>query len=138
MRPDSVRGVHGIHLSGNLFAQLAPGFAADNIDGLAPRDLIEPGSEDGVGRKPVRVAGKIDEDGLRDLLGQLRGANLAKRCGMNEIKVAPDDFGEGLFGLVPCVARKQFQIRVAHLYKHNVGGGKNPAKNLIRSAKSSC
>jgi hypothetical protein len=100
VRPIGGRGVHGIHLGGNLFAQLAAGFAADNINGLAPRDFIQPRAKDGVGREAVRLAGQIGEGGLRDLLGKLRGSDLPKRGGVNKVEVTADDFGEGVLRVV--------------------------------------
>jgi hypothetical protein len=36
----------------------------------------------------------------------LRGADLAERGGEDQIKVAADQLGEGIFGAVPRVARK--------------------------------
>ena len=61
-------GVHGIHLRGDLFAQLPTGLAADQVDGLAACDLIEPGGEQGAGGKLARVAGEFEEGGLGDFL----------------------------------------------------------------------
>lgn len=71
MRPVGGCGVDGIHLGGDLFARPAAGFAADDVDGLAAGDLVEPRGEDGSRRKPMRVVGEIDECGLGDLLCQL-------------------------------------------------------------------
>ena len=45
--------------------------------------------------------------------------------------MAPDDFGEGVLGVVPGVAREQFQIGVAHVQKDNVADGGNRPKNFI-------
>ena len=56
MRPVGGGGVHGIHLIGDLFAQLAVGFASGDIDGLAPGHLIRPRAENRVGREPSRLA----------------------------------------------------------------------------------
>ena len=86
VRPVGGGGVHGIHLGGDLFAQLAAGFAADDINGRAAGDLIKPRGEDGVGLQPGGVAGEVGEDGLGDFLGELRGADLAERGGIDEIK----------------------------------------------------
>ena len=46
VRPIVGGGVHGIHLGGDLFAQLAAGFAADDINGGAAGDLIQPRAKD--------------------------------------------------------------------------------------------
>src|SRR2546428_574503 len=86
------------------WAPLAAGFAADDINGLAASDLIEPRGEDGIGRELPRVAGEFNEGGLGDLLGQLRRADLTERGGMDKVEMAPDDFGEGVLGVVPGVA----------------------------------
>jgi len=48
-RPVVGGGVHGIHLGGDLFAQLAARLTAHDIDGGAARDLIQPRGQNGVG-----------------------------------------------------------------------------------------
>src|SRR5260370_3845414 len=53
---------------------------------------------------------------------------------MDEVELGPDDFGEGVLGLVPGVAREQFQIGVAHVQKDNVAGRGNPPRNLTLGA----
>jgi hypothetical protein len=94
-------GIHGVEFAGDLFAELSAGFAADNINGSAAGDLIEPGCEDGIGREAVRLAGQVGEDGLGDFLSELRGADLAKRGGEDQIEVSADQLGKGIFGAVP-------------------------------------
>jgi len=37
--------------------------------------------------------------------------------------MSPDDFSEGVIGVVPGVTGKQFQIGIAHLHKDNVASG---------------
>jgi hypothetical protein len=105
-----------------LFAQLAARFTTDNINGGATGDLIEPGSEDGVGLQLRGIPGKIGEGGLGDLLGKLRRTDLPERGRMDEIKVAADDFGEGVFRVVAGVTREQLQVAVgrgsAHFLKY--------------------
>jgi hypothetical protein len=54
----------------------------------------------------ARLAGEVGEGGLGDFLGQLRGADLAERGGEDQIEVAPDDFGEGILGLLPGISRE--------------------------------
>jgi hypothetical protein len=49
-----------------LFAELTAGFATDDVNGSAARDLIEPGGEDGIGCKPMGIAGKVVENTLGD------------------------------------------------------------------------
>ena len=118
VRPVGGGGVHGVQFAGDLFAQLAAGFAADDINGGAAGDLVEPRGEDGVGREAVRLAGEVGEGGLGDLLGQLRRADLAQRGGEDEVEVAADDLGEGLLGMLPGIAFKQLQVTVAHLHEY--------------------
>jgi hypothetical protein len=89
-----------------LFAELSAGFAADDINGRAAGDLIEPGGEDGIGREAVRLPGEVGESGLSDFLGQLRGTDLAERGGKDQIQVAADDLGEGILGVLPGVSRE--------------------------------
>ena len=128
VRPVGGGGVHGIHLGGDLFAQLAAGFAADDINGGAAGDLIEPRGEDGVGREAVRVAGEVGEGGLGDFLGELRRADLPERGGMDEVEVAADEFGEGVLGVLAGVAREQLQVGVAHFHQYIAAGQGNPTK----------
>src|SRR5207244_3678283 len=87
------------------------------------------------GRELLRLAGEFDEGGLDDFLGQLGGTDLAERGGMDEVEMAPDDFGEGVLGILPCVARKQFQVGIAHVQKDNAAASKNPPRNFIGNAK---
>jgi len=69
---------------------------------------------------------------LDDFLGQLRRADLAERGGKDQIDVAPDNFRKRLLGVVPCVAREQFQIGVAHVQRNITAGPQNTPKNLAR------
>ena len=61
---------------------------------------------------------KMCEDGLRDFLGELWRAELAQRGGIHQAQMAPDNFGEGILGVLPAVAREQIQVGVAHVWKH--------------------
>ena len=74
-----------------MFAQLAAGFAADDINGGAARDLIKPRGEDCVGSKAGGVASEVSKNGLGDFLGELQGADLPERSGMDEINVAAEE-----------------------------------------------
>ena len=130
VRPVGGGGVHGVEFAGDLFAELAAGFAADDINGGAAGDLIEPRGEDGVGREAVRLAGEVGEGGLGDFLGELRGADLAERGGKDEVEVAADDLGEGILGVLPGVARKQLQVRVAHLHEYIAAASETGLKTL--------
>lgn len=52
---------------------------------------------------------------------------------MDEIEVATDEFGEGIFGMAVGVAREQLQVGgggVAHFQKYIVAGWGNPTKFL--------
>ena len=106
MRPICGRGVHGIHLGGDLFARLAAGFTAHDVNGRAAGDLIEPCGEDGVRLEVAGVAREVGEDGLGDFLGELRRADLAERGGMDEINMAANEFSERIFGVLLSEARE--------------------------------
>ena len=58
--------------SGDLFAELSAGLAADDVNRRPARDLVKPRGENGVGLQPGGVAREVDEDGLGDFLGELR------------------------------------------------------------------
>ena len=81
MRPVRGGGVHGIHLGGDLFAQLPAGFFSHHINGCPARDLVQPGRQNGVGLQLAGVSREIGKNGLGDFLGQLRGADLPQRGG---------------------------------------------------------
>ncbi len=112
----------------NLVAQLPASFAADDNDGLAAGNLVTPRGHDGVWREPPRLAGEFEKGGLGNFLGELRGADLVERGGMDEIKMTPDDFGEGVLIVLPGVPREQFQVGIAHVQKDNVAGARNPTE----------
>ena len=50
---------------------------------------------------------------------------------MDQVEVPSDNFGERILGMVPGVAREQFEVRVSHVQKDNVTGVRNPPKNFI-------
>jgi hypothetical protein len=54
----------------------------------------------------ARLAGEVSEGGLSDFLGQLWGTDLAERGGEDQIKVAADDLGEGILGVLPGISRE--------------------------------
>jgi hypothetical protein len=121
-------GVHSVEFAGDLLAKLPAGFAPNNINGSAAGDLIEPRGKDCVRREAVRLAGEVREGRLGDFLGELRGADLAERGGEDQIEVAADQFGESIFGVLPRVARKQLQVRVAHLQEYIAAASKTGLK----------
>jgi CubicO group peptidase (beta-lactamase class C family) len=94
-------------------------------------DLIEPGGEHRVRCEAMRVVGKIDESGLGDLFGKLRRADLAQRGPIDQVEVSPDEFGEGVLGVLLGIAREKFQVGIAHLQQYNVAGGGNPTNIFI-------
>ena len=114
LRPVNIGGIHGVEFVGDLFADLAAGFAANNIDGGAAGDLIQPRGKDRVRREAIRLTAEVDEDGLGDFLRQLPGTDQSERGGKDEIEVATDDFCEGILRVLPGVSRKQLQIGIAH------------------------
>ena len=99
-------------------AQLPARFPADDINGFAACDLIQPRAQDGVGRELTRVAGELEKGALGDLLGQLRRPDLAQGGGKHEGEVSADDLREGILGLMPGVAVEQLPValsRFAHV-----------------------
>ena len=99
VRPVSGGGVHGIHLGGNLFAQLAASFTADDINRGAASNLIEPCRQNCARSQLVRVLRQIAENGLRYLLGQLRRPDLPQRRRIDQVEVPLDQCGKSLFGV---------------------------------------
>ena len=81
------------------------------------------------------VASEVSKNGLGDFLGELQGADLPERSGMDEINVAADEFGEGVFGAVAGVAREQLQVgfgrRFDHCRKCIAAEPENPTKLFV-------
>jgi hypothetical protein len=109
---------------------LPTGFAADDINGLATSDLIEPSGENGVRRETTRLSCELDEDRLHNFLGELWRANLAERGGMNQVEMTANEFREGVLGVVPGIACEEILIRVAHFQKDNAADDRNPTGNF--------
>ena len=63
----------------------------------------------------MRVTGQVSESRLRHLLRELGRAHLAKGGGIDQVQVAIDERGEGLFGSIPRVLSQQFQVGGHHL-----------------------
>ena len=78
-------GVHGIHLGGNLLAELASRFPADYVHSGTACDLIKPRRQNGVWFQLVSVSSEVGEHGLSDFLGQFRGADLTQRRGIGQV-----------------------------------------------------
>lgn len=53
---------------------------------------------------------QFDENGLGDILGQVRLADQAERCGVNHIDVPLDQFSKCLLGALLHVLTQQFAI----------------------------
>jgi hypothetical protein len=134
MRPVGISGIHGLEFAGDTFADLPARFAANNIDGRAANNLIQPGRKNRVRRQTICLTGEVDEHGLGYFLRQLWRTDLAERGGKDEIEVATDNFGEGIFRIVPGVSRKQLQIGVAHVHKYIVAAAKTGQKRLGNGA----
>ncbi len=121
MGPVCGGGVHGIHFGGNLFSQLSARFATDHINRRPASDLIEPSGD--------RIAGQVSEDGLGDLLGELRRTDLAERRGIDQVEVATDEFCECIFRLLSRIFCEQLQVGIAHLHKYIAAIPRNPPRN---------
>jgi len=55
---------------------------------------------------------------------------------MDEVEMASDDFGESILGVMPGVAREQFQVGIAHVQKDNVTA--NGIRQRISSEARNC
>jgi hypothetical protein len=61
--------------------------------------------------------GEVGENGLRNFFGQLRRADLPERGGKDEVKVAADDFGEGVLGVMARLPGEQVPVGISfHKY----------------------
>ena len=107
---------------GELFAGVAGGFAADEVDGLAAGHGVEPCGEWQVGADTRGGAGEFDEDGLSGFFGEVSGAGLAEGGGVNEVEVAGDELAEGVFVVLRGVAGEEGVVVVGSGLHRGVRG----------------
>src|SRR5436190_10640272 len=86
---DEARG----HGGGLLFAATSAGFELDRVATGVTRGVYEPAGEGGGIANGPCASGENEEDGLRDVIGQMRVAHLPARGGVDEIQVTLDDRG---------------------------------------------
>ena len=61
--------------------------------------------------------------------------DLAKRSGIDQTQVPSDEFCEGVLGVLPKVAREQFHVAVAHVWKYIAADPRNPPWNFTAAGK---
>jgi hypothetical protein len=94
-----------------FLAVAAAAFEAHNFGGGEACTGIKPAGEGGTARERGRFAGQIAENGLRDILSQVRVAvHLPERGGINKVDVPPNEFGESIFGAAAGKPPQQFRI----------------------------
>ncbi len=103
MRSDAVPGGVGfggkqfIHGGSLQFAGATAHIGSYNFGREVLRRTMQPTRQDGAVGELSRVLCQCQEYSLGDVLGQVRVANHPYRGGMNEIDVAPHQFGESRF-----------------------------------------
>ena len=102
------------------FALGAPDFAAILVARGKARAAVEPTDEGSAGLGlPADVSGfpgKVGEDALSDITGEIGGVDLAQRRRINEIRMPRHDLGKGGFGAALGVGAEQLSVGlVLHL-----------------------
>ena len=133
--PLGVGSVHGVDLRGDVLALLAPGFVADRINGRVAGDLVKPRAQQGVRLEAAGLAGQLEEDRLRDFLGQLRRADLAQGGGIDQSDAPADKFRKRILGVVPRVPAEQFLVAVVHLHRPIVADPPNRTSSFDRISR---
>ena len=122
-RPDGGSGFHvggfgsltAGDFHGGLLAGLASRFVADDVDGGAAGDDVQPRDERGGGFDFGGAAREIDEDGLCNLLGERAGADLPACGGIDQVEVTADEFREGGLRAGVGVLPEQVVVTRGHL-----------------------
>ena len=97
-----------------FFLAFAPAvFGADQFARGKMRAGVEPAGQAFAMGQRCGFADEIGENTLRDIVGEVGiAANLPQRSGIDEIDVAADKFGEGVFGFRADVFSKQLVVRL--------------------------
>ena len=135
--------VHGGVLGqecGGRFARLSARFAAHGVDGGPPTHDVQPRDERGGGLERAGVAGEIDEDRLRHILGELRRTGDAACDRVGEVEVALDERGEGGLGIFLGVAAQEIVVTGRHsdlLSPPGAESDTNPERKFPQPARGS-
>lgn len=101
-------------LHGLLFAVAATEFGAAEIEGFVADTPVEPAHEGGVFRKldgeRAGLARQIGEELLGDIPGEVGRLHLAQRGGIDQIRVAADELGEGGFGAFGGIVAQELDV----------------------------
>ena len=116
-------GMIETHDAGLPFVARAPGLLLADIRGGMAGDLKEPAAEGDVGRKPLGAAHQYDENGLRDIISEVRFADFAEGDGVDHIDVTPHEFAEGVGGAGALVVGEEFAIGHGASEVDMAGGG---------------
>jgi hypothetical protein len=82
-----------------LFARKTAAFGSNRFSGGEMRAGVQPSGQNRASGKERCFAGKIGEDSLCNILRPMCVAiNLSQRGRINEIKMTPHEFREGIFG----------------------------------------
>lgn len=103
--------VERVHGNGGLLASLTATLGADGLRRGEAGVPIEPAAERGdVGRR-ASLAGQIGEDGLGDILDQVRvAAHQPQRGGIDQVDVALHQLTEGLLGAALGILAQQLCV----------------------------
>ena len=104
-------GLRCIHWEGLLFVRSAPVFGSNQIARGVTRGLMEPACQHDARTERTGFASQVREDLLSYVLAEFGIATgPAQRDGIDEVRVARDQFGESSFRTVGAVAAQEFLI----------------------------
>src|SRR5262249_53295081 len=95
---------------GFLFPVLSPPTQGQSFGGCISGRAVKPGGNHGLGTERTSLTRQDDEDGLRNLLRQVRVANLTQRNGIDQIDVPRYEGGERLLGFASCILPHEVHV----------------------------
>lgn len=124
----------GLHIS-FLFVSMPAEAAADKIIGGETGGLKQPTGQGFIVPQGAGLSSQDDEDGLRDFLGLVGVADLAKGDGINEADVALDERGKGFIGMIFRILPQQRAV-VGRLHSQISVRRRGKADKLFADAKT--
>lgn len=84
-----------VHLCGLAFVSFSASLFSQGVGGGVARGEEKPCAQDRFAAECAGFAGEVDEDRLRDILGEMVIAHLAEGSGVDQVDVPGDQRGEG-------------------------------------------
>jgi hypothetical protein len=109
-----------------------------SFSGNVARRAIQPGGEDGVGIQRPGFVRQDDEDGLGDILRQMRVSHLPQCGGMNERKMSQDQRRKRRFGLAGSILLHQGHVIIPHFLRIMTADRQKRTIYFSKTSQSQC